>query len=202
MTAAEPLVTRYLDEVIDCLSDRMVCFFTPFPFFVAMLMVLEKTAKVAANCIRTVLLTTPKTAADQSIARYLLPRLISFATNTEMEDPESARSLVLHSLTTYVSVLSKDQKTAGMSVVVPTLLERANKEGEAVYRETSARLLELAGMDQTAFRGVVGNMNEEQKGFMESVILAGRQAQAQGKIEDMSGEGREPTIALRMDFGV
>jgi hypothetical protein len=25
MTASEPLVTRYLDEVIDCLSDRMVC---------------------------------------------------------------------------------------------------------------------------------------------------------------------------------
>ena len=25
MTAAEPLVTRFLDEVIDCLSDRMVC---------------------------------------------------------------------------------------------------------------------------------------------------------------------------------
>ena len=175
--------------------------FTPFPFFVALLIILVKTAKVAANCIRTLLLTTPKTAADQSIVRYLLPRIISFATNTEMEDPESARSLVLHAFTTYVSVLGKDQKTAGMSVVVPTLLERANKEGDAVYRETSARLLELAGMDQTAFRGVVGNMTEEQKGFMESVILAGRQAQAQGKIEDVNGEGREPTIALRMDFG-
>jgi hypothetical protein len=163
---------------------------------------LKQTAKVAANCIRTLLLTTPKPPADQSIARYLLPRLISFATNTDNDDPESARSLVLHALTTYVSILTKDQKSVGMSVVVPTLLERANKEGDGVYRETSARLLELASMDQAAFRGVVGSMTEEQKGFMESVILAGRQAQAQGKVEDVNGEEREPTIALRMDFGV
>lgn len=89
-----------------------------------------------------------------------------------------------------------------MSVVVPTLLERANKEGDSVYKETSSRLLELAGMDQVAFRGVVGCMTEEQKGFMESIILAGRQAQAAGKVEDVNSEGREPTIALRMDFGV
>lgn len=161
----------------------------------------QQTAKVAANCIRTLLLTTPKTPADQSIARYLLPRLISFATNTETEDPENARSFVLHALTSYVSILPKDQKTVGMSVIVPTLLERANKEGESVYKETSARLLEFAAMDQVAFRAVVGNMSEEQKGFMESVILAGRQAQDAGKVESANGEDREPTIALRMDFG-
>lgn len=89
-----------------------------------------------------------------------------------------------------------------MAVVVPTLLERANKEGDLVYRETSARLLELAGMDQVVFRGVVGNMTEEQKGFMESVILAGRQAQEKGRVEAENDEDREPTIALRMDFGV
>ena len=89
-----------------------------------------------------------------------------------------------------------------MSVVVPTLLERANKDGENVYKETSARLLELAAMDQVAFRAIVGNMTEEQKGFLESVIRAGRQAQSTGKVESMNGEDKEPTIALRMDFGV
>jgi hypothetical protein len=160
-----------------------------------------QTAKVAANCIRTLLITTPKTPADQSIARYLIPRLISFSANTDIEDPENARSLVLHALTSYVSTLGKDQKSIGMSIIVPTLLERANKEGDVVYRETSARLLELAGMDQAAFRGVVGNMSEEQKGFMESVILAGRQALARGKEAGINGDAREPTIALRMDFG-
>ncbi|MAD83020.1 MAG: hypothetical protein CL912_08650 [Deltaproteobacteria bacterium] len=87
-----------------------------------------------------------------------------------------------------------------MSVIVPTLLARANSEGEDVYKETSARLLDLAGSDQGAFRGVVGGMSGEQKGFMESVILKGRQSQGGAKVVDEDG-GREPTIALRMDFG-
>jgi hypothetical protein len=90
-----------------------------------------------------------------------------------------------------------------MSVIVPTLLARANSEGEEVYRETSARLLDLAGSDQGAFRGVVAGMTDAQKQFMESVIVAGRQAgHGQGKAKDGEGEEREPTIALRMDFGV
>jgi hypothetical protein len=63
--------------------------------------------------------------------------------------------------------------------------------------------LELAGVDQVAFRGVVGGMTEEQKGFLESVILAGRQAgQRAGKVDSGTWGEREPTIALRMDFGV
>lgn len=183
MSASEPLITRFLDEVVDCLSDRM-------------------TAKVAAGCIRTLILQSPKNAADQSIARYLLPRLIAFATNTDVEDPENARSLVIHSLTQFVTTLTGSQKAAAMSVIVPTLLARANGEGEGVFKETSARLLDLAGSDQAAFRGVVGGMTDGQKGFMESVIVAGRKTEDLGKKVNSSGEGKEPTIALRMDFGV
>ncbi|KAH7377966.1 armadillo-type protein [Cadophora sp. MPI-SDFR-AT-0126] len=182
MSASEPLVTRYLDELIDCLSDRM-------------------TAKVAAGCIRTLLLQSPKTPADQSISRYLLPRLISFTTNTSTEDPENARALVAHALTIYTTTLPSPQKAIAMSVILPTLLARANSEGEDVYKETSARLLDLAGSDQAAFRGVVGGMTGEQKGFMESVILKGRESRGSGKVVDDDG-GKEPTIALRMDFGV
>ena len=89
-----------------------------------------------------------------------------------------------------------------MAVVVPTLLERANKEGEATWKETSARLLELAASDQGAFRGVVGSMSVEQKGFMESVITKGRSAAVDTEKKGDAGDGDgEPTIALRMDFG-
>lgn len=88
-----------------------------------------------------------------------------------------------------------------MSVIVPTLLSRANSEGEGVYKETSGRLLELAASDQIAFRGVVAAMGEGQKAFMESVIMQGRAGRGGGKVESGEEEGREPTIALRMDFG-
>lgn len=87
-----------------------------------------------------------------------------------------------------------------MSVVVPTMLKRANSEGENVYQETSTRLLELAASDQQSFRGVVGGLSEGQRAFMERVISAGRRA-GQGKSGVDGEEGREPTIALRMDFG-
>lgn len=157
---------------------------------------------MAANCIRTLLLQSPKTSADQSIARYLLPRLISFVTYTETEDPENARALVSHALTTYVNTLSGAPKTVAISVILPTLLSRAIREGEEVFKETSTRLLELAAADQAAFRSTVGGLSDGQKQFMESVIVAGRKAgQGVRKASDDGGEGKEPTIALKMSFG-
>ncbi|OWP01923.1 hypothetical protein B2J93_4773 [Marssonina coronariae] len=177
MSASEPLVTRYLDELIDCLSDRM-------------------TAKVAAGCIRTLLLSATKTPASNSLSRYLLPRLISFATNTTTEDPESARTLIAHALVSYTVSQPSPQRNIAMSVILPTLLARANSEGDGVYKETSARLLDLAGSDQGAFIDVVGGLSGEQRAFMERVILQGRQ-----KVEEKAVGIGEPSIALRMDFG-
>ena len=148
------------------------------------------------------MLQTPRTPADESIARYLLPRLVSFVTNTETEDPEKGRGLIAHALTTIVTSLKQPQLSAGMSLVLPTLLSRANGEENpsGVYPETSARLLELAGTDQVAFRSVVAGMTEGQKAFMEGVIKAGR-ARGVRQEKSLDGDDKEPTIALRMNFG-
>lgn len=181
LSANDPIVAKFLEEVVDCLTDRM-------------------TAKIAANCIRSLLLQPKPTVADETIARFLLPRLISFVTNTEREDPELARALTAQTLTQYVGVVSKDHKAIAMSLVVPTLLSRAASEGGEgdIYRETSARLLELASADQTSFRGVVAGMSEGQKAFVEEVIKSGRQSQ---EVKDADVESGQPTIALKMDFG-
>lgn len=87
-----------------------------------------------------------------------------------------------------------------MSVIVPTLLKRANGDGEKVWKETNARLLEMAAADPTAFRAVVGGMTPEQKGFMEGILMKGRDG-ARGRTDDADDGEREPTIALRMNFG-
>lgn len=87
-----------------------------------------------------------------------------------------------------------------MSVIAPALLSRAASEGSSVYRETSARLLELASADQIAFRAVVANMNEGQKAFMEEVIRSGRQTVGGADAAGGAGTG-QPSIALKMDFG-
>ncbi|KAK3357004.1 armadillo-type protein [Lasiosphaeria hispida] len=189
LSAGEPLVARFLDEAVDCLTDRM-------------------TAKIAANCIRSLLLLSPSpsaTPADETIARALLPRLVTFVTNTEPEDPENARALVAHTLCQYAAAVSADHAPVAMALVVPALLSRAASEGgggdgsdPAVYRETSARLLELASADQKAFRGVVGAMSEGQRAFMEGVIRSGRRS---GPVHRVEGEEGRPSIALKMDFG-
>lgn len=140
----------------------------------------------------------PKTPADQTIARYLLPRLLSFVTNTETEDPENARTLIAHALTSFVSTFSGKQVGVAMAMIMPTLLSRASSEGKEVYGETSTRLLELASIDQATFRTVVASMSEAQKAFVEEVIKSGRTA---GPRQDVSDEDRKPTIALTMNFG-
>ncbi|KAI1504241.1 armadillo-type protein [Biscogniauxia marginata] len=186
LAASDRLVSKFLDEVLDCLTDRM-------------------TAKIAANCIRSLMLQPSPTLADQSIARYLLPRLIAFVVDTGPEDPENARNLVAHTLTQYVSAVGggggdgDGHAKIAMSVVVPMLLSRAASDGAELYHETSARLLELASADQAAFRGVVAAMSEGQKAFMEEVIRSGRQTG--GPADKGTGDRGQPTIALKMDFG-
>ncbi|KAI1766040.1 ARM repeat-containing protein [Hypoxylon sp. FL1150] len=179
LAASDRLVSRYLDEIMDCLTDRM-------------------TAKIAANCIRSLLLQHSPTLADQSIARYLLPRLIAFVVDTEPEDPEEARTLVARSLTQYATTLDSGHAQIAMSIVAPALLSRAASEGVEVYHETSARLLDLASADQAGFRGVVAAMSEGQKAFMEEVIRSGRQTGGPEKGADNAGQ---PSIALKMNFG-
>ncbi|PSR94602.1 armadillo-type protein [Coniella lustricola] len=193
LTANDPIVAKFLEELVECLSDRM-------------------TAKIAANCVRSLVLQTKPTVADETITRLLLPRLIAFVTNTDPEDPEQARALVAHTLTQYVAIVPKDHQAIAMSLVMPTLLSRAASEGGSstsggvdaaglkIYRETSARLLELASADQASFRGVVAGMSESQKAFMEEVITRGRESENVNKDADVDNE--QPTIALKMNFGI
>ncbi|KAH6963791.1 hypothetical protein HG530_003000 [Fusarium avenaceum] len=181
LPASEAPVARYLDELVDCLTDRM-------------------TAKIAANCIRSLLLQPSSTSADLSIARYLFPRLTAFVTDTDPEDPENARALVAHTLCQYAVTIDKGRRLAAITVVIPTLMARATAEGEDVYHETSARLLELAAIDQDMFRAVVGGMSDGQKSFLEEVIRFGRQNTGQTS-KAVAGESGQPSIALKMDFG-
>ena len=147
------------------------------------------------------LLQPQPTVADQTIARALLPRLIAFIVNTDPEDPENARALVSQTLSQYVAVVSKDHAPIAMALVMPALLARASSEGSPVYRETSARLLELASADQAAFRGVVWAMDESQRAFMEGVITSGRQSGGGGMQRSSNDASGQPSIALKMDFG-
>lgn len=197
----QPLLTRCLDAMLDCLNDLGL-------------------AKIAAGCLHSILLTSPKSPTDEAIARHLFPPLIRFALETS-PDPENSRSLITHALTSFATTspflptpnnaTSPSPKStttaASFSILIPMLLTRANSAGDnnnTFYPETAARLLDLAGADQNAFRSTVARMTQTQRGFMEEVLKIGGAWAQSGKGEaggdEAEGSG-EPSIALKLSFG-
>ena len=179
----DPVITRTLDEMLGTLQDIGL-------------------AKVAASCLRSLVMVGPRNRTDESIARYLSPHLLRFTADTELPDPENVRSLTAHALTSFVTTTSGDAASAAMSIVIPMLLTRASAEGKAIYLETSKRLLELAGGNLTpVFRGVVAKMSAGQRAFMETIIREGGGAgRSTGGNRESMGE-TEPSIALKLNFG-
>lgn len=179
----DSLITKILDEMLGCLQDLGL-------------------AKVAASCLRSLVMVSPKSETDESIARHLFPHLLRFTADTGLPDPENARSLTAHALTSFVTTTSGDASSAAMCIIIPMLLTRASSEGKAVYLETSKRLLELAGGNLTPiFRGVVAKMSAGQKAFMETVIREGGGAGRSTGGTRESAEETEPSIALKLNFG-
>jgi len=179
-TANDPLVKRFIDELFDCLGSRM-------------------TSKVAAGCCRSLLLLPKKGAFEQSLAIQILPQTLTFLANpSPVEGLEESQSTLAHSLVAFLSTLPQpDQRQVACKIVVPALLSRARKEPNA-RSETAARLLEIAGVDQAGFRGVVAGLDVEERAFMEGVLKSG-QGGVRKVVREDSGE---PTIALKMNFGV
>ncbi|KAL8708724.1 MAG: hypothetical protein Q9220_006450 [cf. Caloplaca sp. 1 TL-2023] len=190
----EPLVSAALDAMLSCLHDRGL-------------------AKVAAGCLRSLLLISKsQSETDEAIARYLFPRLVAFlTTKPQNEDPEeNVGALVAQTLTAFVALQGRDgdRAAAAMSVVLPALLFAAHCAGQSSYKDTAARILELArGELLPVFRSLVAGMDGEMRMFMERVIreggAAGVAGRGSGKGEgDEEGEGGgEPSIALKLDFG-
>ncbi|KAL8922563.1 MAG: hypothetical protein Q9208_005066 [Pyrenodesmia sp. 3 TL-2023] len=189
LTADEPLILAALEATLDCLQDLGL-------------------AKVAAGCLRSLLLTSPKNETDEAVARYLLPRLLIFITSTRGPDPENARALMAQALTAFVGlhVEDTDRASAAMSLVLPALLLRGQSGGKTLYVETAARIMELArGGLLPVFRSLVAEMEGAMKPFMEEVIRKGGGGGPGNRREGGEGAdadgGGEPSIALKFDFG-
>lgn len=135
--------------------------------------------------------------------------------DTSAEDPEIVKSSLMQSLVLSVPNLADPSaRSAAMSILVPCLLVRAthpvpNGSKEDLAKESSVRLLELAGADGVAFRGVVGRLDGEQKEQLETLLRsAGLGRKQNGKTHRRTETGTslpdeeesKPAIALRMDF--
>lgn len=182
----DDLVPQALAELLDCLQDVGL-------------------AKIAAGCMRSLLLTHPKTPCDEVMGRILWTRLIPFISDPEAEDPESVKTPLTQALVASVVTLQASGRFAAMSILVPLLLLRTQQippgsSLEAVRKETAARLLELAAADQVAFKVTVGSLVEGQRFELESLLRSTAVGRKQEPASSESAESR-PAIELRMDFG-
>lgn len=190
----DPIIPRVLNELVDCLQDLGL-------------------GTVAAGCIRTLLLSSgPRSATNDTIARFLFPRLIAFITGMSWGsgsetpiDPENTKGSISQTLVSTVgsATIPKASVPTALSIVIPTLLTRARKEGESIYPETATRLLDLAKVDQVAFRAIVSSMDSDQRSFTEEIIRSAGSGAADKNDKDKgfnAAQENTPSIALRFDF--
>jgi hypothetical protein len=149
-------------------------------------------AKVAAGCLRTLLL-------QGVAARHTFSIAIEFLQNElDVDAFSESKNMVGQTLVLYTSKLAATEKPAAVGLLIFLFLQRADRETPATHIEIASRLLELAATDNAAFRAVVARMTDEQKTTMEKVLKS--QARVRAGQHDGSND-HEPTIQLKMDFG-
>ncbi|KIV98361.1 hypothetical protein, variant [Verruconis gallopava] len=176
--AEDILLQRFAAELIDCLENRIP-------------------SKIAANCVRSLLLMQDKSDADEALGAMLLPHLINFITQpSDTEGLEESRSLITSALTSFVLTVERPKVPIAMALILPTFLIRASNEGSVVYKEIAAGILHWASVEQEVFRSTVAGFSAEQRQLLELVIMEGG-PKRQVVLRKETGE---PSIALKMNF--
>ena len=181
----DELVVKAVEEFLDCLQDVGL-------------------AKIAASCVRSLLLTSPKSSCDEFVSRALWPRILELVNNPSADDPEYVKTPLIQALTATVPILRGPGRSAAMSILVPSLLLRAtqalpNGSKENLRKESASRLLELVAVDAAAFRAAVSGLNEAQRSTLETLLRAAGVGAKKKEETDEEADAR-PAIALRMDF--
>lgn len=185
----DPLLTRVIDEMIDCLTNRM-------------------TTKVIAGLSRSLLLLPyqiregrSEAGTSSTISAHVLPLLVDFVINpSDVEETDQARSIIASALTSFaINAPAQSQKLVACNIVTSTLLRRASIEGNDIWAETAARFIDMGGAMPAIFRAVVAQLSTEQRSLLEEIVRAGAGAgKARKDVQEL--EAKEPTIALKLDF--
>lgn len=172
----DPLVIRFINELRECLAA-------------------PTTTKVSAGCYRTLI--------SQSVApRLTFSHLVSFLIDApDLEGIDETKLVVSPILTSTVSRLAPEQKPAAVVLLVHTLLVYAGNAGPSAHHSIASSLLQLAATEPATFRNLIGAMSGPKKVLMEQILKSQAGNRRGGRQEGSGGEDREPTIALKMNFG-
>lgn len=170
---ADPLVVRFIAELCECLESPMTC-------------------RVAAGCIRTLLMANvaAQTLLTNAITFLLLP--------SDVERIGESKTLMSQTLSMYTAKVPPQQRPVATALAIRALVGRAMNEGPQTYQETASGLLEIANGDNGTFRSILGGMDSTERRVLEHILKS--TAGTRRRSNELMNE-REPTIALKMDFG-
>jgi len=169
----DPLLAQFIVELSECLEVPM-------------------TSRVAAGCVRTLLMAGVAPAP-------LMTEAVKFLSDPAvLEGLNESRTLMAQTLTMYAARVPQKQQPAIVALVMSALLERASREGRKTHHDTATRLLDLVAVDGASFRAAVTTMQGERRSFLEQVLKSRAGPQ---RVTSDFGSDREPTIALKMNFG-
>lgn len=186
LSPSDLLITRALAEVLDCLNDLGL-------------------AKVATNCVRSLLMIRPKSLCDELVYRVLFPQCLGFVCDGSVEDPEQVRPLILQALVSSVGTIVKSGRIAAIAILIPVLLVSAKQmrpkgQKESFGKQAATRLLELAGIDQSAFRTTAASLDEESRVELGELLKSVGVGERKQVVAAESYDDEKPAIELRMDF--
>lgn len=177
----DPILRQFTESLLECLSSRVP-------------------TKTAASCARTLLLLPKRSATDDAIAAQLLPGLLDFIVHTsDVEDLDESRAIMCQVLVAVCQTFAVDEgkASAAIALILPAQLARAATAGSGAYRDTAARILEMAGGKlQGPFRSAANGLSEEQKSLLQEIIKEGGAGARKVEVQEVEA----PTIALKMDF--
>lgn len=161
---------------------------------------------VAAECIKTLLVSSFKTEVGKALAVKTLPQMVSLATddgymfqdkNSETPQVNMVPKIVIDILVTFTKNLEGEQLDSLLAITIPLLLwfsDEENSEIPVTQRKlfVNQKLLELVSYNSGAFKSLLqSGLSEWQKEMVEHIMLAGRNNQASDR--DANAEDNSET---------
>ncbi|KAI9677672.1 MAG: hypothetical protein M1817_006627 [Caeruleum heppii] len=176
------LAERLLQEMVNCLSS-------------------PQTAKVASNCIRSVLQNQSLSSTNPAIISTIIGQLVAGVAGASNSDLERDGAVVTRLLTSFAIGCPAERAPPVYSLVVSAILYRVSSLDRTEDAESAAMLVELASAHPAAFRGLVQGMSGEQKALLQTITAARGRVSGGAATMDEDEEVKEATsIQLKMDF--
>ncbi|KAK9249219.1 hypothetical protein V1506DRAFT_527389 [Lipomyces tetrasporus] len=157
-------------------------------------------ALVAAQCAKSLLITSSRSSFTQMLGRKLLPQLVALATREQLltNTGDDMPKLVGDILVAFIKSLEGERVAPAMAVCIPVILYSINDDEPELLSVQRRQLIEIAGADTVSFKSVVARISASQRLQLDKLMRS--QAMIHPTNNDEDGMHSMPSIQLKTDF--